>query len=231
VLLGRAAAAAEPGEVVILLHGLGRTSASMARLASAFKHEGYRVVNLSYRSRGESLEQLATQWLPGELARLDAENVPPVHVHFVTHSMGGIIVRLWLRERGAPAHPGRVVMLAPPNAGSEVTDHLLSFALFRWFTGKNGRRLGTDPTSLPRQLGDWPAAFGDLGVIAGDASLNPLFSSWLPGADDGKVTVASTHIRGERDHVVLPYSHTWIGWREETIGQAIAFVRSGRFIR
>ena len=143
--------------------------------------------------------------------------------------MGGIIVRLWLREQGVPANPGRVVMLAPPNAGSEVSDRLESLAPFRWFTGQNGRRLGTGPDSLPRSLGDWPAAAGDLGIIAGDCVLNPLLAAWLPGPSDGKVTIASTHLAGERAHLVLPYSHTWLGYRRETIDQVIAFLRDGKF--
>jgi hypothetical protein len=206
----------------------------MSRLASALEREGYRVLNLSYSSRKRTIESLANDWLPGELDK--AGLAPPTlaanaRVHFVTHSMGGIMVRLWLRDRGIPPHLGRVVMLAPPNAGSEVPDRLATFPPFRWFTGVNGPRLGVGPDSLPRTLGPWPASAPELGVIAGNRSLNPLFSSWLTGANDGKVTVTSTHLAGEKDHLVLPYSHTWLGWRQETIAQVVAFVAKGQFIR
>jgi triacylglycerol lipase len=228
------AVAAEPPDTVVLLHELGRTSASMSRLTSALKREGYRVVNVSYPSRGRTLEALATEWLPAQLDKItppaETVSVSP-KIHFVTHSMGGVVVRLWLREKGVSPSLGRVVMLAPPNAGSEVSDRLHDFALFRWFTGKNGRRLGTGVESLPRSLGPWPATAGDLGVIAGDYPLNPIMASWLPGPNDGKVSVSSTHLAGERDHLVLPYSHTWLGYRRETIDQVIAFLRHGKFTR
>ncbi len=152
-------------------------------------------------------------------------------MHLVTHSMGGIIVRLWLRERGVPANLGRVVMIAPPNQGSEVSDRLQGYALFRWFTGVNGSRLGTAAGALPRQLGPWSAVQSELGVIAGEISLNPLFGSWVQRPNDGKVSVAATHLAGERDHVVLRYSHTWIPQRRETIAHVIGFLRQGRFPR
>jgi len=224
-----AAGAVPPADTVVLLHGLGRTHWSMTRLAAALERDGYRVVNLSYPSRTVPLESLSAEWLPRQLRETGADAAP--HLHFVTHSMGGIVLRLWLRDRRAPAHLGRVVMLAPPNAGSEVPDHLNNFAPFRWFTGVNGRRLGTRATDLPRTLGPWPAAAADLGVIAGDRPLNPLSSAWLPGADDGKVSVAATHLAGERDHLVLPYSHTWLAWRTDTIAAVHAFLRDGRFPR
>jgi hypothetical protein len=205
----------------------------MQRLASACEREGYRVLNLSYSSRGKTIETLANEWLPAQLAAASLLPATPTtsRIHFVTHSMGGIMVRLWLRDRGVPPNLGRVVMLAPPNAGSEVPDRLAAFPPFRWFTGVNGRRLGVGPDSLPRTLGAWPAGASDLGIIAGDYSLNPLFSSWLPGPNDGKVTIASTHLAGEKDHLVLPYSHTWLGWREATIEQVVAFIRRGQFDR
>lgn len=228
----RGAAAAR--DTVVLLHGLGRTSFSMSHLAAELGREGYRVVNLSYPSRTKSLEQLATQWLPEQLAALGASTaagsgLASARVHFVTHSMGGIVVRLWLRECGAPANLGRVVMLAPPNSGSEISDRLERFPPFRWFTGANGRRLTTEPDALPRSLGAWPEERVALGVIAGDRALNPLMAAWLPAPNDGKVTVASTHLAGERDHVVVPYSHTWLAWRRGAIAQVKAFLRDGKF--
>ncbi|MEO5961728.1 MAG: alpha/beta fold hydrolase [Opitutaceae bacterium] len=211
-------------ETVVLLHGLGRTPVSMQRMATTLEREGYRVVNLRYSSRTAALETLAHEWLPARMREIDA-----TRVHFVTHSMGGIVLRLWLRDHGVPPNLGRVVMLAPPNAGSEVADRLAGFAPFWWFTGRNGRRLGTSADALPHSLGAWPASAPELGVIAGDRSLNPLFSSWLPGADDGKVTVAATHLAGESDHVTLHHSHTWLAWRSPTIQHVNAFLRTGRF--
>ncbi|HVS53923.1 MAG TPA: alpha/beta fold hydrolase [Opitutaceae bacterium] len=217
-----------PRETVVLLHGLGRTRWSMSRLASELARDGYRVVNLTYPSRSLPLETLAHEWLPRELRAAQVDDAP--RVHLVTHSMGGILVRLWLRDAAPPPNLGRVVMLAPPNAGSEVADRLNAFPPFRWFTGANGRRLGTAPDALPRALGPWTTP-APLGVIAGDRALNPLFIPWLPGANDGKVTVASTHLAGEADHLVVHHSHTWLGWHRDTIAQVKAFLRTGIFFR
>ena len=220
------AAQAQSGDVVVLLHGLGRTSFSMARLACELERDGYRVVNVSYPSRTRSLEALATEWLPARLPKVEGD----ARVHFVTHSMGGILVRMWLREYGPPANLGRVVMLAPPNSGSEIPDRFARFAPFRWFTGVNGRRLGTATDALPTALGRWPAEAGALGIIAGNRSLNPFTAAWLPAPNDGKVTVASTHLAGERDHLVLPYGHTWLGWHRTTLAHITAFLRHGTFL-
>lgn len=234
--LGMATTApAAPADTVVLLHGLGRTRWSMSHLATTLERDGYRVINLTYPSRTVPLETLARDWLPAQLRAhgLDPATAPAPRLHFVTHSMGGILVRLWLRDCPPPANLGRVVMLAPPNAGSELTDRLNAFPPFRWFTGENGRRLGTATTDLPHTLGPWPHASapssGQLGVIAANRSLNPLFSAFLPGPDDGKVTVARTRLAGMADHLVLPFTHTWLAWRAETARQIRTFLHDGRF--
>jgi hypothetical protein len=222
-----AAEATSAPETVVLLHGMGRTKVSMLRLASALQRDGYRVVNLSYPSRTVPVEQLATDWLPRQLHATGADTAP--RLHFVTHSLGGLIMRAWLREQPAATNLGRVVMLAPPNSGSEVTDALNTLPPYRWFTGVNGRRVGTAPSALPATLGPWPATRAELGVIAGDRSINPLLGAFLSGPNDGKVTVAATHLAGERSHVVVHHSHTWLAWRRDTIAEMRTFLREGRF--
>ena len=200
----------------------------MARMASSLRRAGYHVVNPSYDSRHVPLEQLASTWLPS-LLRAHALDTPTTasdgRVHFVTHSMGGIVLRAYLRDHTLP-RLGRVVMLAPPNHGSEIADHLRDNFVFRFFTGVNGLRLGTDAASFPQQLGPTTA---DLGIIAGRRSLNPLFSSWIAGPDDSKVSVASARLEGMRDFIVLPISHTWLQWRGPVITQVKAFLLTGHF--
>lgn len=213
----------------MLLHGLGLRSWAMWPLERTLAREGYHVINLTYPSRRLPLEKLGGEWLPARLREHGVTEAP--RVHFVTHSMGGIVLRVWLHGQAVPPNFGRVVMLAPPNAGSEVVDRLKNFPPFRWITSVNGARLGTGGDSLPRTLGPWPAASGELGIIAGDRTFNPLFHAWLPGPNDGQVPVSSARLDGMSDFLVLHHSHTWLAWRGETLAQVRAFLRHGRFSR
>ena len=218
-------------ETVVLLHGLGVGGWTMHRLGCALARDGFHVVNLSYPSRTVRLETLARDWLPAQLAA----HVPAAspRLHFVTHSMGGILVRAWLgrASRTGPVFPtnlGRVVMLAPPNAGSEAAERLGRSGLFRALLGPNLSLLGTAPQHLPRRLGPWPTT-AELGIIAGNRSVNPLASIWVPKPNDGPVSVAATHLAGETAHRTVPASHTGILFHSATARAVSTFLRTGRF--
>lgn len=208
-------------QTVILLHGLGRTHRSMRAMERSLEEAGYRVVNLGYPSRHHPVATLVDT-LAAELDACCA--AAPAPLHFVTHSLGGILLRAYHQAHGGD-RIGRVVMLSPPNHGSEVVDRLPE-PLLELLMGPAALQLGTGPGSVLTRLG--PAEF-ELGIITGDATLNPLFSWWLPGEDDGKVSVQSARLEGAEDFLVVPYSHTWLMQREQVIEQALRFLHSGRF--
>jgi pimeloyl-ACP methyl ester carboxylesterase len=212
-------------EWVILLHGLGRASRSLARLESDLARQGYSVLNLDYPSLKYPIACLAEEVLHPEVARLSA--AAPGKIHFVTHSMGGIIVRYYLKRHDVPSL-GRVVMLAPPNRGSELADLFIKSPLFNKYMAPAGREMGTGMEGLSKKLG---GPDFELGVIAGRRSYNPVNSLLLDGPDDGTVTVESTKIPGLADFIVLPCSHNSIVRDKKAIGQVIYFLRHGAFRR
>ncbi len=212
-------------EHVILLHGLCRTSRSMAPMAGALRAAGYVVHNLDYPSRTAPIEELADRVIAPAVAGCEAAGAP--RIHFVTHSLGGILVRQYLAAHPLPVL-GRVVMLGPPNQGSEVVDHLGSWRLFILINGPAGRQLGTGAASLPNLLS--PVTF-PVGVIAGNRSINWINSLLIPGPDDGKVSVDRTRVAGMSDHLVLRCSHPFLMGDRPAIRQTLHFLAHGRFLR
>lgn len=212
-------------ECVILLHGLARTSNSMKNMEENLNSHGYVVVNIGYPSRSHKIAKLSSEHIPEALVKcvqFEAEKI-----HFVTHSMGGILIRYYLSQHSI-VNLGRVVMLSPPNQGSEVVDTLKHIPGFYLLNGPAGQQLGTDSASVPLSLG---AADFDLGIITGDASINLLLSLIIPGDDDGKVSIERAKLKGMQDFLVLPYSHPFIMKRKPVLQQVSHYLHHGSFVR
>ena len=181
--------------------------------------------NVDYPSRTASVEKLADDAIGKAVAGCQKDGA--TKIDFVTHSLGGILVRSYLARHTIP-NLGRVVMLAPPNQGSEIVDQLGWLFLFKWLNGPAGNELGTDKNSTPNNLG--PANFS-VGVIAGDRSINWINSFLIPGRDDGKVSVERTELAGMTGHLVIHATHPFIMKNREVIRQTIQFLRAGNFDR
>jgi len=218
-----AASAAANQEYVILLHGLCRTSRSMAPMGRALSQIGYHVVNVDYPSRSAGIEKLGEDAIGPAVAK--CQQAGAVKIHFVAHSLGGILVRSYLAQHAVP-QLGRVVMLGPPNQGSEVVDKLGSWWFFKKINGPAGSELGTGTNSTPNRLG---AADYCVGIIAGDRSINWINSLLIPGPDDGKVSVARSKLDGMADQLVLHITHPFLMRNGAAIRQTIQFLSTGSF--
>lgn len=197
----------------------------MNKLESYLQSSGYVTVNLPYPSTSESIEQLAKVHIPQAVC-LCRKN--PVHkIHFVTHSLGGIVLRQFLQDNAKAIPSGsRLVMLAPPNKGSEVADFMKGFFIYKWIEGPAGQELGTGPESVPNRLKPIDV---QVGIIAGDRSLNPVFSAIIPGPDDGKVAVERTKLEEMSDFLVISSTHTFIMRNPNVLRQVVHFLEHGRF--
>jgi hypothetical protein len=209
-------------QCVIFVHGLGRTSQSLEYMKREFNKEGYQVVNKDYPSTSYKVEKLSSTYIPKWLGICKGSD----KIHFVTHSLGGIMVRYYLKTFGLPENLGNVLMMGPPNHGSELVDNIGSIS--GPFLGPANAQLGTGKDSLPNTLG--PANFS-VGIIAGNKTANPLTHIFFDKENDGKVTVESSKLEGMADHIVLPVTHTFMMESPEVLKQAQSFIYKKSFIR
>jgi pimeloyl-ACP methyl ester carboxylesterase len=210
-------------ECVVLLHGLARTSRSMSELEEKLTQESFYVVNVDYLSRSKQILALSEIAVGDGLAQCRAANASPVN--YVTHSLGGILVRQFYKNH-APVNVSRVVMLGPPNNGSEVVDYLKNIPGYEWFNGPAGMQLGTADADVPKRLG--PVNF-ELGVIAGTQSVNLILSTFLPNPDDGKVSVESAKVEGMCGFITLPATHPFLMTNDDVVTEVISFLKQGVF--
>jgi len=211
--------------MVILLHGLARSSTSMNKMQKALEKENFKTCNIDYPSTRYRIAVLSSEYVLPKIRECIRDIDSPLN--FVTHSLGGIIVRYLVKE-GLISNIGRVVMLSPPNKGSEVVDILGETWLFNLINGPAGKELGTDSNSMPLQLG--PAGF-EAGIIIGNKSINLILSAMIDGEDDGKVSIENAKLEGMKDFIVLPLTHPFIMKDELCIKQTINFLTFGMFIK
>ena len=208
---------------VVLLHGISRTSRSFRKMQASVEAAGYATLNVGYASRSKALEALAEDIHPA--VERFAEGLDGC-VHFVCHSMGGLLARIYV-ARHRPKRLGRVVMLGTPNGGSEIADRLKHIGAYRAWFGPAGQQLGTQRDAAVAAM--FPAVDYPVGIIAGNRSVYPITSAFLPRPHDGRVSVENTRLYGMADHIIVETSHPWLVRNGPAIAQTIAFLRDGHF--
>jgi len=208
----------------VLLHGLNRSWRAMRPMAEALQAAGFSTANVDYPSQSGSVEEIAP--IAVGMGLDECRDAGADRIHFVTHSLGGILLR-YQNEHSPIQDLGRVVMLGPPNQGSEIIDKTRDWPGFEMLTGDAGAQMGTNSESMPSRLG---AVNFELGVIAGTGTINVFASAMLPDPDDGKVSVASTRVDGMDDFLVVGNSHRYLTRSDVVIRNTREFLRSGAFL-
>lgn len=214
-----------PRDIVVLIHGLGRSPRSLLAVRFWLWRAGYQVVIVGYPSRRLTVQAAVENYLKPALEKL--KPAPGARVHFVTHSLGGILFRAWAVTRDPGFPLGRTVMLAPPNHGSEVLRQLGGKPWVRRLLGPVVPELGEDENSVPRQLGAVPPGTG---IIMGNRPMIPFFRKLLGPESDGIVSVAGGWVDGQADFMVTPADHTFIMWRLVVLQAVERFLKEGSFL-
>lgn len=207
--------------LVLLIHGMGRSRSAFAKMQKSLQAHGMHVGSLSYPSTRQSIEAHAAQ-VAEVLDHLEGYG----QVSFVTHSLGGIVVRRLLADGGAwreRIQAERLVMLAPPNQGAAFADQLQETTAFRWIFGDTGQGLTTEAMA---QLAQPDIPFLVIAGARGDEDGNG-WNPMLDGDDDWVVRVSETHLPEEAGHIVVPVLHTFLMNDEHVIGSAATFLANG----
>lgn len=207
------------GRAVILIHGLLQSSKCMADMAVHFERAGYTTVEFDYPSTQVSIPE-AARYLDKVIQSLDGID----EINFVTHSMGGLVVRAYSMDF-QDARIKRMVMLGTPNQGAELADIVHQYWFLRTAAGPGARQLGTRGDGLIPKL---PLPKCEFAVIAGCRGTPVGWNPLIRGDDDGTVTVESTKLPGAADFVTVCAFHSRLLWEEESISHTVNFIKEGR---
>lgn len=210
-------------EGVVVLHGIFRTKFSMRSLAKYLEKEKFKVLNLGYKSTKYPIEELIEIIHPA-IADFNQKNNFE-KLHFVGYSMGALLIRAYLKNY-LPKNLGRVVMIGPPNQGSEVADRIQNFFFYKWLYGPAGQQLITNQESFKKMFAEINC---ELGIIAGNKSLDPISSKIIGIANDGKVSIESTKLAEMKEHIIVPVNHTFFPENRKVKELTSCFLKNGKF--
>lgn len=210
----------ETKEKVILIHGFARNNMSMWKLASSIEKAGYEVERVGYKSLRKNIDEIKKIVFKQFDKNIDSKYEK---VHFVGHSLGGLLIRSYLGNHNVK-NLGNVVLIGSPSHGTEAVDY---YKDKKWFklTGPIAVELGTNGSKFLESL---TQPYYNLGVIAGNKEIK-LFEHVLKGQDDGLVRVESTKIKGMSDFIIIKANHAGMRFNKNVAHQTISFLKNGKF--
>ena len=210
-------------DCVVLIHGFLRMPTAMENMAKFLNGNRYRTINIDYPSHQYDIETIANKYLkPAILGYCPEDNRK---IHFVTHSLGGLILRHYLIDN-QPKNLGRIVMIDPPNKGSEIADLINENPLSEKILGPVLPELTTQIKELPSSIDILGI---EIGIIAGTRSTNPITGELIPGKDDSTVSVESTKLDNMTDFIEIPTGHSFIVDKKEVQTATLNFINTGKF--
>lgn len=210
-------------DYAVLLHGIGRNAAFQASLGAFLKGSGFRVINESYPSKRLPIREIARTHIADLIERQCTDHGS--RIHFVTHSMGGLVLRAYLQEN-RPPNLGRVVMLAPPNQGSELAASLCRLGLYRWWMGPAGSEVSSGPEGIHHSL---PPADFETGILIGNRSQSLVCNGFFPGPNDGRVSLARARLEGMAEFIVMSETHDSVTSSPTVYRAVLRFLETGSF--
>ena len=209
---------------VYVIHGFGGFALQMEKINQELIHEGYVTENYSYPSFTEELDSVGLDLYQ----KVKQDNYDTVS--FVTHSMGALVVRSMYQYLDSTVHFPvifRIVMLAPPNKGTEMAD-MYSNSTIKFLLGPNVEHMKTDSSSYANKL---PIPTCEVGIIAGVRGKKPWFNPFLKEDNDGNVSLSLTTLGNEKDRIIVNAPHGLMTQQKKVIKLIIAFMKTGAFIK
>lgn len=211
---------------VYLIHGFGSIKLTMNSLAKHLKKNGYTVTNWGYNSLGKSIPELGKMLFDEIKSKKEIDSL-----NFVTHSMGGLVVRSLLgysKQDSAFPQICRIVMLSPPNKGAEIADFFAQSRIIKKILGPNLEYMTTDSTSLANNL---PVPEDEeVGIIAGAKFDSKGYNLIIEGDDDGFLTTDKTRLGTEKDFIVISEAHFFMAHNKKSKEYVLRFLKTGKFI-
>ncbi len=207
------------GENVVLIHGILRGSRSMNKIKRELVSQGFIVTGFDYSPGDGSIEEISDRL--HEIIK----KFPKGKIHFVTHSMGAVIVRKYI-SKYKPRNTGRVVMIAPPNNGSVYAAVLMRLPFFEKIFGRSGVEIADGENCILNTL---PVPKFEFGVIAGGTGYEIGLNPFLKGDNDGTVLLNETIIKGMADFMQIKGQHSFLLFNNEVISESINFLKNGKF--